>query len=75
MVLNDKRERDYGDDKKLSSKEVKKQRRASRPHAEIVDQGKKIWAKLRTKKGDKEDRIKYVDQLMELFKDKMYEVS
>ena len=63
------------DSVKLGAKDIKKQRRSSRPHADMVQRGKQLWDKVRVKKMASADRAKLINEMMELFDGKMFEIA
>ena len=56
-------------------RQVRKERQATRRHAESVTEAKVLWNKLRVKTNTKEDTKKLMTEVMELIRGKVREIS
>jgi hypothetical protein len=55
-------------------KELYAQRKAAKPNAEVIEQAKRVWADARKLNISKEERQKYIKQLMDVVRGKVQEV-
>jgi pumilio family protein 6 len=56
-------------------RQVRKERQATRRHAESVTEAKSLWNKLRLKTNTKEDTKKLMEKVMELIRGKVREIA
>ena len=76
---NKKQKNDSAKDGELSAsalkRQVRKERQATRRHAESVTEAKVLWNKLRVKTNTKEDTKKLMSEVMDLIRGKVREIA
>ena len=74
---NKKQKSDHAEELSSSAlkRQVRKERQATRRHAESVTEAKVLWNKIRQKTNTKEDTKNIMDKLMELIRGKIREIA